>query len=381
VYVTPTLRVGNVGIDSNVLFRAANRQRDFSVSGGPGLELVLPATRALRLRTSGRLDYLYFARTSDQRRLAGEGSAGVSWTGASFLAGAEHAYAKTFGRPSPEVDDRADQTQRSTRAEVGFWGGARRFGLSSAFTASRYELDAGQVYLGSDLAAALSRDEDRAQLALRYGLTPKTALVLAGDQQWDRFLRSPVRDADSNRALFGFEVRSETRLTGRALAGIRSFRLRSSSDSRVFACADVDLGYTVSPRTRFELRYRRDLEYSAFATSGETPTVATQSYGLGLQKLLVARLDLRLAGGLKRLASDGDVALVLPDQGLVVAPRRDDLWLAGADLGYTFGSRLRVGLAAAYANRDSTIAYFGVRGLVMGATVVYSGTPTLTLRP
>lgn len=381
VYVTPTFHVGNVGVDTNVLFRAADRQRDFSLSGGPGLELVLPVTRALSLSTSGRLDYLYFARASDQRRLTGDARAGIRWTGASFLAGGEYSHAKTFGRPSPEVDDRADQTRRRTRAELGFGGGARRFGISAAFTASRYELDAGQVYLGSDLAAALSRDEDQAQLVLRYGLTPKTSLVLAGDQEWDRFQRSPARDADSNRALIGFEVDSETRLAGRAVGGIRSFRLRGSTASRLFACANVDLGYSVSPRTRFELRYRRDLEYSAFASSGETPTLATQSYGLGLRKLLVARLDLRLAGALKRLASDGDVSLLLPDQGLVVAPRRDDLWLASADLGYTFGSRLRVGLAATYANRESTIDYFGVRGLVMGATVVYSGTPTLTLHP
>lgn len=381
VYVTPTFHVGNVGIDTNVLFQAEERKRDFSVSGGPGLDLVLPATRALRFYASGLLDYLYFANTPDQRRLTGSGRGGLRFDSGSFLASAEHSYNRSFSRPSPQVDDRVDQTQRQTRADLGLWGGPRRLGVSTAFSATRYDFDSGQRYLGSNLQDTLSRDEYLAQMAIRYGLTPKTSLVLGGDQQWDRFLYRPIRDADSNRVFAGFEVHSDTRLSGRAVGGVRSFRPRRSGNSRFFGYAQVDLAYAVSPRTRFEARYRRDLDYSAFVTSGQTPTVATESFGLGLQKTLVAQLDLRLSGSLDRQASDGDLALVLPDQGLVVAPRSDHYWLATADLGYTFGLRLRVGFAASYANRDSTIAYFGVKGLVMGATITYSGTPNVTLRP
>jgi hypothetical protein len=381
LYLTPTFHVGNVGVDTNVLFQSEDRKRDFSVSGGPGLELVLPANNALRFRSTGQLDYLYFLEQADQRRLTGNAMAGLRWDGAAFLAGAEYDYTRTFSRFSPEVDDRVDQTQRGGRAELAVGGGPRRFGVSSVFSATRYEFDQGQLYLGSDLHAALSRDEYLAQLVLRYGITPKTALVLGGDYQWDRFLLRPERDADSNRAFVGFEISSATRLSGRAIGGVRSFRLRATDSSRLYGFAEVNLVYAVSGRTRLEGRYQRDLDYSAFVSTGTTPTLATESYGLVFQKGLVAQLDLRLSGSLSHLTSDGDVLLVLPDQGIVAAPRHDDLWQAGADLGYTFASRLRVGFAATYANRSSTVAYFGVRGLVMGATVVYSGTPNVTLRP
>lgn len=381
LYLTPTFHVGNVGIDTNVLFQSEDRRRDFSVSGGPGLELVLPATRSLRMLASGTLDYLYYANNPDQRRLNGAAQGGLRFDTGAFLAGAGYAYDRTFERPSTQVDDRIDQTRRSARAEMGFWGGARRFGLSGAFDATRYDIDRGQFYLGSDLRAALSRDEYLAQVAIRYGLTPKTSLLLIGDQEWDRFLESPIRDADSNRALAGFEVLSDTRLSGRALGGIRSFRPKRSDDTRLLGVADVSLTYTVSPRTSFEGRYRRDLDYSAFITSGQTPTVTTEVFGLGLRKVLVARLDLRVAASLNRLNSDGDLLLVLPDQGPVVTTRKDEFWQGGADLGYTFGARLRVGFAATYADRDSTISYFGVRGLVMGATITYSGTPNVVLHP
>lgn len=381
LYVTPTFHVGNVGFDTNVLFQAEDRKRDFSVSGGPGLDLALPATQSLRFLASGQLDYLYFANTPDQRRLSGSAEGGVRFDGTSFLAAAQHSYDRTFSRPSTQVDERVDQTWRQTRGELGFWGGARRFGLSAAGSATRYDLDSGQVYLGTDLRATLARDQYLAQVALRYGITTKTTLILAGDQQWDRFLESPIRDADSNRVVAGFELLSATRLSGRAVGGVRSFRPKRSEVARLHGIADVALSYQVSLKTRFDARYRRDLDYSAFVTSGQTPTVATESFGLELFKVLVARLDLRLRGSLSRLASDGDVALELPDEGLVVAPRQDDYWEAVADLGYTFGSRLRVGVAASYANRDSTISYFGVRGLVVGATITYTGNPTVTLKP
>jgi hypothetical protein len=381
VYLTPTFHVGNVGIDTNVLFQNEDRQRDFSVSGGPGLDLVLPATTSFRILGSGRLDYLYFAEAEDQRRLTGSARGGLRYDGTSFVAAAEHSYDRTFARSSYQVDDRYDQTIRQTRADLGFWGGPRRFGLSVAGSAKRYDIDSGQEYLGTDLRAALARDEYLAQLALRFGITPKTTLLLLGDQQWDRFLESPFRDADSNRALAGIEVQSATRLSGRILGGVRSFRPKRSDLSRLFGIADVSLVYAVSPKTRFTGYFRRDLDYSAFVTSGETPTVNTESYGLELYKVLVAHLDLRLRGLVNRTLSDGEVALVVPDQGLVVSTRKDKYWEGMADLGYTFRTRLRVGVAARYASRDSSIAYFGVNGLVVGATITYSGTPSITLRP
>jgi hypothetical protein len=379
--VTPTFHVGNVGVDTNVLFQSEDRQRDFSVSGGPGLELVLPVRRSFRFLASGLLDYLYFANTPDQRRLSGSARGGARYDGTSFLAAGQYSYEQTFTRPSTQVDDRVDQTVTRARVELGLWGGARRLGLSAAGTATRYDLDSGQVYLGTDLRASLAHDEYLGQLVLRYGVTPKTSLILGGDLQADRFLESPIRDADSNRIVAGFEVQSETRLSGRALGGVRSFRPKRFDVDRLFGVADVGLRYSVSPKTWLGARYRRDLDYSAFVTAGETATVATESVGLELYKVLVARLDLRLTGSLNRLAFDGDILLVLPEEGPTLVRREDDYWQAGADLGYTFGSRLRVGVAATWADRNSTVSYFGVQGLVVGATIVYSGNPTVSVRP
>ena len=147
------------------------------------------------------------------------------------------------------------------------------------------------------------------------------------------------------------------------------------------AIAEVSLGYTVSARTRLEVAIGGTSTTRPSCRRVTPPPCATETYRLGLAEGPGGPVGLAPRGSLSHLTRDGDVTLLLPDDGLVTAPRHDDLWQAGADLGYTFASRLRVGVAAVYANRSSTLAYFGVRGLVMGATVVYSGTPTITLRP
>ena len=56
---------------------------------------------------------------------------------------------------------------------------------------------------------------------------------------------------------------------------------------------------------------------------------------------------------------------------VVVAARSDHARSAAADLGYTFFSHLRLGVAASWMERRSTIADFGVRGLLLGATLGY----------
>ena len=43
----------------------------------------------------------------------------------------------------------------------------------------------------------------------------------------------------------------------------------------------------------------------------------------------------------------------------------------GADLGYAFWTRLRIGLSAIYAERRSQIADLGIEGLLLGGTVTF----------
>ena len=193
------------------------------------------------------------------------------------------------------------------------------------------------------------------------------------DYQADRFRLRPSRDADSNRLGGGFRLESRTRLAGRAVAGVRSFRpLAAPSRDVQLPYAQADLTYHFGPRTRLVAGYSRDLQYSAFETTGDTPTVRIEHGRLRLEKGLGGRFDLRLSAGLTSLVTDGAVRIV-PDDGPAVTTVRDDTVLeAGAELGYTFRARLRIGAAAAYTERRSTIADLGIEGLLLGGTITFT---------
>ena len=375
-YLTPELRLGTIGLDTNVFYSATDRRTDFTASGGPGLEIVLPLRSSVLFSVDGGVDYVYFLRTTSQRRFAGDGKARLDFVGARAAAGVEGGYQRSFSRPNFEVDRRIVQDQQHARvdghAQVG-----ERLDLRVRATATRLDVPDGQDFRGADLRRSLSRDTYLGRLTTAYRLTPKTSFLLEGDHQVDRFLLEGARDADSNRAGGGFEVLSATRLSGRVIGGVRSFRLRGQPgapkpEDALEPYATADLTYHFGPRTRFGVAYNRDLHYSAFTGLSGSPTVTMENYRVRFDKGLIGALDLRLFGAYTRLTSDGPIRVEIGPDETVVAVRDDEVWEGGADLGYTFRRHLRIGVAATYPERRSTIEDFGIEGLLVGGTITFT---------
>jgi hypothetical protein len=341
-------------------------------SGGPGLDLVLPIRSAGRFYATGTLDYLYFVRTPSQRRLSGSVTTGLDLKGARTQLAAEQLWGRTYGRPNYEVDQRIETDLEATRLDLrrGLFGHIYvNLGGSRSLTDVTSDAD----YLGVDLRQTLSETAYVAKGGLEYAITVKTSFVAEGDQRWDRFLFDETRDADSNRVVAGFRTDPTALISGRALVGQRWFRpIASPGVERKLTVADVDAVWNITARTRLGGSYVRDLGYSAFVTTGATPTVKTETYGVRLEKDLTSRLDLRIFGRLNRFVTDGAITVELPDEGTVVAVRQDKTREGGIDIGYRFRSRLRIGVAAKYTERVSTISYFGIDGLLFGLTVNYT---------
>lgn len=371
LYITPKLRIGTLGLDSNVFYTPTERRADFTASAGPGLELVLPMS-SLRLRLEGSADYLYFARTESQRRWGGSGLARLEWKRSRVLADVEEGFTRTFRRPNFEVDRRILQDQWAGHASltVRIVGG-----LSVTVEGSRIdnEVKNDAEYRGADLRASLTRDETRVVGEIQQALTAKTSLLAGGDQQADRFPLDETRDADSNRAYSGFEIESRTRLSGRAVAGVRFYRPRDESRGRSIRepYADVALLYRFGPRTYLEARYNRDLVVSAFEFSSRPPTLSQQVYEVRFGKGLPARLDVQVFGGLTLLRSQSPVTVEEASGDTQTAIRDDEVWQGGADLGFRFRSHYRLGVGATYTDRRSTFVDFGIEGLLVGATLKY----------
>jgi hypothetical protein len=170
----------------------------------------------------------------------------------------------------------------------------------------------------------------------------------------------------------GFELSGETRLSGRAVGGIRFFRpTRLGGRDQQAPYGDVNLFYRFSPKTLVIATYTFDLQYSAFETIGAIPTVRYGVAGARLEKVLVRGLELYLWMHHTRFKTDEPVTIEQPSGENVTALRNDTAWDGGADLGYRFHSRLRIGVSATYTHRSSNFSDFGIEGLLVGGTVTY----------
>ena len=107
-------------------------------------------------------------------------------------------------------------------------------------------------------------------------------MLLGGDHERERFALDPTRDADSNRAYAGFELESQTRLSGRAVGGVRFYRpLVESRGSDIHEpYVDADLVYKFGPRTQISAHASRDLEPSAFDPVSGAPVLKYDVYEL-----------------------------------------------------------------------------------------------------
>jgi hypothetical protein len=370
-YLTPTLHIGALGLDTNVFYTPTQRQTDFTTTGGPGLDVVLPVASATRLYTSGDINYVYYLRTTSQRKFGGDAKVGGEYKGDNVKFGIEESYTRSFQRPNFQVDERILMNQQSLQGDLGVRLG-RRLTVEGTETYSNTRVDPGQVFDGANLQQTLSRDESLSLLQFKYGLTVKTSLLAGADFEADRFPFEASRSADSDHIFGGFEIKSDTRLAGRAVAGVRLFRPLESSVQKEVPYADVALIYSFGLRTQLKMNYTHDLIFSAFDTTGPTPTVLTETEGASLDiGFGTSGFDLILGGLRSTLKTDGAITVVFAPNAEQTAIRSDTVWQASANLGYRFRSRLRIGVAANYVSRQSTFADFGISGLIVGGTVTY----------
>jgi Putative beta-barrel porin 2 len=368
-YLTPYINIGSMGVDTNVFYSATDRQSDFIASGGPGLEIVRPFGRASRFRLDGGLDYLYFAKTDSQRKLNGYGTAQLQVEGVKTRVHLEESYATSFSRPNYQVDERVQQETEGTRAFLRRTLGDR-FALA-LFGNREHTTTDSQDYLGTDVGQTLTEDQYQAGGELRLALSVKTQLVGGGEQDWYRFPRAPERDGEAQLAYGGFRTDETALIAGQALAGYRWFHLDAGGERSGFY-ASVDASWNVSPKTQLAVRYVDDITYSALETSGATPTNRTRATEVYLDKVLASNVYFRIFGRLSHLLSDGEVTIVVPGEDPTTAVRDDRVREAGAELGYQFRTRVRIGVRASYTTRKSTFETFGIEGLLAGLTVTYN---------
>ena len=304
VSLAPTIRLTNVGWDSNVynLWEENNPQSDVTAIATPAVEGWMRTPR-FRLNGRSRLDMYYFSRLDSLRAIDNDhaGRAEVylnrvmPWVAGTFV--------KTRHRQNLEID--AISLRKNDSAEVGTLVRLSRktsVGAYAGRSAVHYYGDA--EFNGVDLGRALNQNNSTAGGMFRYEATPLTTITVNIDRGLNRFVSATERDSDSVRVVPTVEFKPLALVSGRASVGYRKLRFndpRQPEFSGVIAA--VDLQYTLRTRTQLGVTVQRDVEYSYIDT----------------------QVDYLLTGG-----------------GFTVRQRLGDRWDAGGNVGrYRLGYRRR----------------------------------------
>ena len=363
-YLTPGVRLKELGVDSNVFNSAGEQKSDFTFTVAPIIKVSVPMARRALLTTTLASDLVWYAHYETERSVNPQVTArGEVYLNRITVFG-ETAQLSTRQRPNYEIDVRSRRADDTVSTGV-------RVALTSKFLVEvgahrdeiRYDSDA--EFDATNLQRTLNRDTRGVQLTARHRLTPLTTLAVRTQVDQDRFILSPSRDSDSYRVLPGVEFGPQALLKGSAYLGYRKFTPLVQQELRPFSglVGELGLSYTLLGATAFGLSFRRDLAYSY---SEFQPFFIDTAIGASIRRAIGRRFD--VLGSADRHNYDYRSFLTA---GLDDAPRVDITWNYAASVGYHVGRGGRLGFGASYIQRDSTIPWRAYDNLRFGTTFSY----------
>jgi Putative beta-barrel porin 2 len=368
-YLTPSLQLRELGVDSNVFNAAGDQKSDFTFTLTPKAQLWVPVARRALLAGTAATDLVWYSEYDSER------SVDPQFTGRGELylrritLFAENAYLNTRQRPNFELDLRSRHLENDALAGVelaitpkfSVEGAARRFD-------TRYDAD--DVFAGTHLQRTLNRKTTGYRVTARHRATPLTTVAVRYEDLQDRFEFSPGRDANSYSVMPGVEFKPRALVSGTAYVGYREFTPVRPAELPEFSglVAQLGLSYTLLGSTTFGVSFRRDLTYSYEEAQ---PFFIDTSVGASIRRALGPRFDVLVSADRHRYEyQDALVELAVLDAPL--APRVDTTWSYSGSLGYRIGGTGRIGVGASYWQRESTTRSFrDYDNLRFGTTVTY----------
>lgn len=350
VALSPTIRLTNIGYDSNVFNKndANNPTSDFTSTVSPAVDVRLRLPGA-RLSGRSELDFIYFKELQHLRSVDTVNSLRAELLLSRLQPYVGGVLSNTLHRTNLlEIDDpvRVLDDTFVAGAEVRITGKSS-IDIRAQRSVVKYDDDA--VYLDSDLSRNLNRTMTGEGLTFRYAATPLTTIGLDVQQQRDRFEFSPERDTDRLRISPLIEFHPHALISGRALFGIdrRTYIGHDASEARGSIML-VDLRYTLLGRTQFAVLASRDLHYSYLSEREEYQQAGVT---VSVAQRLADPWDVRGWFGRHRLTylteAAGGAAAASADQA-----EDETVFSYGVDVGYRVG-RTRLSVRVAYRERHS----------------------------
>ena len=294
LYLTPSLALQDLGVDTNVFNEAENPKTDFTTTLDFSLEALM-RVRRLELQADGVADLVYFQTYTTERSVNSNLNVRATLDLSRITLFAEGGFLSTRERGNFDVDTRARRHVNDVRL-----GGSVRLlsklavELAGRQSDTRYAEDA--VFLGTSLRQALDRDERALSASLRYAVGPRTTLFVTGEAEEARFLFSPVRNNDSTVVSAGAEFEAGAVVSGTAQLGYRQFRPRDDALPGFSGLvAAVEVSYALGETTLVSVSADRDVDYSF---SEQSPYFVGTGVGGSVRRQLSGRFD--ATAGLRR---------------------------------------------------------------------------------
>lgn len=363
VYLTPSFRVSELAVDSNVFNSATNPRADLTMTLTPAVDAWVPIQRRVVFSTRAAADLVWFKSFASERSINPELAARVDVRGTRVNVWASSGWQRSRQRPSFEIDARSRRS--TTHQHLGVaW--RIRPKLEAELIGSIDVIDFDQqedVITGTNLRTALNRTERAVDARLYYALTPMTTVYVRGQLHDDRFSRAPSRDGQGGRAAIGVRFNRRALVAGSAEIGFRRlFTLRPDLPDFSGLVGSAALSHTTGG-TRIGLSWSRDLEYSAQQLR---PYYIDTGVGVSVRRQLFGNFDMLVGARRDRYEYRTFDALLTPMPGRV---RRFEY---GIDVGYRFRPDLRIGLGMTNWRRTWQFETDrAVRGTQWGVSVSY----------
>ena len=366
MYLTPSVALENLGVDTNVFNEAEDPRTDVTTTLGLALGALMRVGR-IEVQATGVADLVYFHTYSTERSVNTDLSVSAEAELSRITLFAENVFLNTRERGNFDIDARARRLVNAVRV-----GGSVRLlsklavELAGRQSTTAYAEDA--VFLGTSLQQALDHHAQALSVTLRYAVAPRTTLFVTGEAAEARFPFSPVRNSDTIVVRTGGEFEAGAVVSGSAHVGYRRFRpLDDALPGFTGLVAAVEVSYELSETTLLSVSVDRDVQYSF---SEHDPYFVATGVGGSVRRHIGDRFD--ATAGLRRdryrYQSRLGSAQSGPDRG-----RTDTILSYSGGIGYRLRQSVRLAFGGTYFDRRSNDMSSGrdYTGLRLGISVTY----------
>ena len=364
--IQPAIVLSNMGVDSNVYYSPTEPIKDYTLTVGPAVNVYLPIYRKLILSAYGSPQYVYYAKTAQERtwNYYFSGSAALSLK--RIFLSFDWKYSDAQERWNTEIDI------RPRRKEEGLGGSfliqtSTRTSLALGYRQAKYNYE-NLDYQTFNIREELNRKEQYVDLLAYYQVTSRTKFFLDFEHGLFNFEfadAAALKNSQSQAAYVGLEFSPTGRIRGKARIGYKIFDVKNlEATNYQGVVGDAQVSVRVAKPLAVRASYSRDVIFSLWYNN---PYYLGSTIGPGasIYVLRFVRLDYDYSLGRNRYPE------TQPDGGGGAVKRFDEYRIHSVGIYFRIKKNVALGVIGSRWARVSNLAYEDDTRYFLGLNLTY----------